>query len=99
VKITGNRVFLSEILTEVMALPEVADAQVVSRDNNGVTQIALFAVLKDASISTDGASKLRPLSSRVPHYMLPGEIQLFRQMPRTSNGKLDRQRLLRIAGY
>jgi acyl-coenzyme A synthetase/AMP-(fatty) acid ligase len=98
VKIKGNRVFLSEVLAEVMTLSTIADAQIVTRERNGVTEIVLFVAPKDTEEPIAARTLLKSLSSRLPNYMLPTAIEILQRLPRTSNGKPDRQRLLGMLG-
>lgn len=46
--------------------------------------------------NTDKDGMLKYLKSRLPRYMIPGEIMLLAAMPLTLNGKLDRKLLLSV---
>jgi acyl-coenzyme A synthetase/AMP-(fatty) acid ligase len=49
-------------------------------------------VVKSGQDLTAGVLK-RHLVERIPRYMLPARIDFLPALPRTSNGKIDRQRL------
>ncbi len=62
----------------------------ISTDYSGSS---LFDETKESS--TEIAEISKSISAILPGYMVPSEIRLLNQLPQTSNGKIDRQRLLK----
>ncbi|WP_444436135.1 non-ribosomal peptide synthetase family protein [Pseudomonas sp. A6] len=93
VKIRGFRVDLTEIESELLRLPAVAEA-VVLPGADGEEGTSAFVVLRDAA---DDATVLRQqLAERLPAAMVPRQVRSLTQLPRLPNGKLDRQALQRL---
>jgi aspartate racemase len=93
VKIRGLRVELDEIETTLGQHPAVREVAVVARMQlSGDTALAAFLVAH--SQESASASDVRAfLRSRLPGYMVPATFQFLGSLPRTSNGKIDRQKL------
>jgi amino acid adenylation domain-containing protein len=93
VKIRGLRVELDEIETVLSQYPAVREVSVVPRlQSSGDPTLAAFLVAHSReSMSTP---ELRAfLRVRLPGYMVPSTFQFPDTLPRTSNGKVDRQQL------
>ncbi len=93
VKIRGLRVEVDEIETVLSQYPTVREAVVVpkSQASGDATLVAFLVSHSNESTST---SELRAfLRTRLPSYMVPAKFQLLEYLPRTSNGKVDRQQL------
>ena len=94
VKLRGIRVELDEIealLAEHPALKEAAVVVAPSQPSGGVLLAAFIVAQPNQSIST---SELRAfLKKRLPSYMVPASFKICESLPRTSNGKIDRQKL------
>ncbi len=99
VKLRGYRIELGEIEAVLGAQPEIAEAAVVLREEEG-SDPHLVAYLVPSS-SQEGTSQsslsLRELRSRLsqwlPAYMQPASLVLLERLPLTPNGKLDRRSL------
>ncbi|MDX6742791.1 non-ribosomal peptide synthetase [Actinocorallia sp. A-T 12471] len=87
VKIRGFRIELGEIEAALAALPEVADAAVVARDN----RLVAYAVARGAAL--DVAYLRAALGEALPAHMVPALFQVLDRLPLTANGKLDRAAL------
>jgi len=86
VKIHGFRVELGEVEAALNAHPGLREAIAFAVDQ----QLVAVAVPEDGSISVLDVK--RHCASRLPRYMVPGDVRLVRALPRTSNGKADRVR-------
>lgn len=86
VKIHGFRVELGEVEVALNAHPGLREAIVFAVGQ----QLVAVAVPEDPSTSVLDVK--RHSASRLPRYMVPGDVRLVRALPRTSNGKADRVR-------
>ncbi|MDG4827789.1 amino acid adenylation domain-containing protein [Solwaraspora sp. WMMD1047] len=92
VKVRGNRVELGEVEAVLAAHPDVAEAAVVLV-GQGVEAV-LVAHLVGRPGSRPAALSVRGYAARrLPLYMVPGEIRIVPELPRTRNGKIDRTAL------
>ena len=90
IKIRGFRIELGEIEFKLSEDTLIADAIVLVRedaDNQHIT-----AYLTGDRIDLNGVHER--LSAGLPTYMLPTRYAILREIPRTSNGKVDRTALL-----
>jgi surfactin family lipopeptide synthetase A len=94
VKIHGLRIELGEIEAVLEQHPEVREAAVVTHTNgSGEPRLAAFVATRD-NFMTSSDEQRRFLQSRLPAYMIPASFHFLSSLPRTPNGKIDRQRLL-----
>jgi len=92
VKIRGFRIEPGEIEAMLLALPGVAQAAVIARDDGLGLQLVAYWV--PSALSDASAETLRPaLAAQLPDYMLPSAFVLLDALPLTPNGKLDRRAL------
>jgi L-proline---[L-prolyl-carrier protein] ligase len=86
VKIHGYRVELGEVEAALNAHDKVQEAIAFAHDQKLVVVI----------VPTDPALSVLEIkqhsASRLPRYMIPGDIRLVEKLPRTSSGKTDRVR-------
>jgi len=89
VKIRGFRIEPGEVEAQIAALPEVAAAAVVVRDDlPGGRGLVAFVALRSE------APALRAvLAERLPPYMLPSVFVVLPELPLTPVGKVDRRAL------
>ncbi|WP_326696607.1 amino acid adenylation domain-containing protein [Streptomyces sp. NBC_01754] len=93
VKIRGVRVELTEIEAAVTALPGVARAAVVVReDRSGDARLVAYAIPAPGA-RLDGAEARRSLARALPRALVPAAVVALRELPVTPNGKLDRAAL------
>jgi aspartate racemase len=92
VKVRGYRIELGEIETALTSHPSVrAAAARVWADREQRKSIAAYVVWDGGA---DAAGELRPfLKARLPDYMVPSAIAVIEALPRTPNGKIDRDAL------
>ncbi|HSK78180.1 MAG TPA: amino acid adenylation domain-containing protein, partial [Thermoanaerobaculia bacterium] len=84
VKIRGFRIELGEIEAVLAALPGVREAVVVASGQRLVAYVAGDVAVEDLR---------RPLSERLPDYMVPAAFVTLAELPLTANGKVDRKAL------
>jgi amino acid adenylation domain-containing protein len=107
VKVRGYRIELGEIEALLAAQPEVREAAVVVRgeqagDRRLVAYVAVGgaegggvpeAELDPAAVG-ELADRLRQaLQEKLPDYMVPAQLEVLAELPRTASGKVDRKAL------
>ena len=93
VKIRGYRVEIAEVELALVALDEIDEAFVLAgRDSNGEGYLVAYVVASGAATPSMSALRAR-LAKRLPSYMIPRTFVFMPTLPRTLNGKVDRQRL------
>ena len=97
VKIRGFRIELGEIEAALRALPEVADARVLCReDTPGDRRLAAYVVPRDPD--TSGAALREALRGELPEFMVPTLWATLSALPLTPTGKVDWRALPAIDG-
>ncbi|MDF5721977.1 MAG: amino acid adenylation domain-containing protein [Rhizonema sp. PD37] len=93
VKIRGFRIELGEIEAVLAQHPEVLQAVVIARENNGDKSLVGYLVLQSEKAPT--SSELRYfLKEKLPDYMIPSVFIFLEALPLTPNGKVNREALL-----
>ena len=96
-KVSGYRIEVGDVESNLLALPSVRDAVVTPVIKNGAAQsLAAFVVLTsriEASHFELTQSLRRQLAERLPVYMLPRKFVFLDAFPLTANGKADRAQL------
>lgn len=91
VKIRGFRIELGEIENQLLRIPVVKEAVVIARkDSNGNNK--LYAYLVSTEEIPDLILK-EHLLKELPDYMVPSHFLCLSKMPKTPNGKIDRNAL------
>jgi amino acid adenylation domain-containing protein len=91
VKIRGFRIELGEIEGQLLRHPQVKDAVVVARQDRTGEKFLCAYVVAPTELAT---SELKTwLGRALPEYMIPAIFIALRELPLTSNGKLDRRAL------
>ncbi|MGH8017132.1 MAG: amino acid adenylation domain-containing protein, partial [Opitutaceae bacterium] len=95
VKIRGFRIEPGEIEAALAALPEIAQAALVVREDlPGGKQLAAYVVTRGKTEASALARTLRDrLAATLPDYMLPASFTMMDRLPLTANGKVDKRRL------
>ncbi|HET6375694.1 MAG TPA: condensation domain-containing protein, partial [Methylocella sp.] len=92
VKIRGYRIELGEIEARLSAMPEInACAVILREDQPGDRRLAAYIV--PAGKELDIEALRSGLRQSLPDYMVPSVWVTLADLPRNSNGKLDRARL------
>jgi D-alanine--poly(phosphoribitol) ligase subunit 1 len=99
IKLSGYRIELGDIETNLRRLATVRDAVVIPVIKNGAAQsLTAFVTLEARDEASDFklARNLRSqLGQRLPEYMLPRKFVFLDHFPMTANGKVDRGALTR----
>src|SRR5262249_48923308 len=97
IKLSGYRIELGDVETNLRALPIIRDAIVMPVIKSGAAQsLTAFVTLLARSETSDFklAYNLRgQLAERLPAYMLPRKFVFLDAFPMTANGKVDRTAL------
>ncbi|MDY7105944.1 MAG: amino acid adenylation domain-containing protein [Actinomycetota bacterium] len=90
VKVRGHRVEPAEIEAAIAALDTVREAAVITEGTGASLRLVAF-VITDGTVTSD---ELRRRGAQVlPDHLLPARIELVADLPRTTNGKIDRAAL------
>ena len=89
IKIQGFRIELSEIEMSAKEFAAVNNVAVAYKNKYGVNEIALF--LENFSGNINELKK--KLTSRLPYYMIPSQINIITELPYNTSGKVDRVKL------
>ena len=87
VKVHGHRIELGEVEAALTGHPLLREALAFAIDQ----QLVAVAVSSDPAVSVLDIK--RHCAARLPRYMIPSEVRLVSQLPRTSSGKADRVRV------
>ncbi|NUP26471.1 MAG: amino acid adenylation domain-containing protein, partial [Nocardia sp.] len=93
VKVRGNRVELGEVDAALGARADIAFAVTVPRSTEGRPVALVSYVVPEPGTTVTGAELTAALAEALPPYMVPAAVILLDELPLTSNGKLDRDRL------
>jgi acyl-CoA ligase (AMP-forming) (exosortase A-associated) len=95
IKTQGYRVSPQEVEDLLCGMPEVSEAVAFGQYDNTLGQrIAAVVSLKKGSSATPEAVQ-RWCAEKAPQYLVPREIHVMSELPRTSTGKIDRSELKR----
>ncbi len=93
IKTRGYRVELGEIEAVMVAHPAIEEAAALAIPDAEIgNSIRAIVTLSDSHSVTSQELK-RHCAEKLPPYMIPEEIEFRDSLPRTGNGKIDRQRL------
>jgi len=93
IKSRGYRIELGDIESVLNGHPDVAQAVAIATSHaDWGSAIVAFVLTRDGVVVTERDIR-RHVASRLPQYMVPTNIHFVDELPRTSTGKVDRQRL------
>ena len=95
VKIRGFRIELGEIEATLMRHPHVSEGVVTVHEERGNKQLAAYYTSKNGD-QVESAQLRAFLSSSLPGYMTPSTFVHLASIPRTPNGKVNRNGLPKI---
>jgi syringomycin synthetase protein SyrE len=94
VKIRGFRVELGEIEATLRQHSKVKDVVALTRlDSPGEKRLVAYVVAKDGGTTVEQLKSW--LRGRLPEYMIPSALVVRKNIPITTNGKVDRNALLK----
>ncbi|MBW4566490.1 MAG: amino acid adenylation domain-containing protein [Tolypothrix carrinoi HA7290-LM1] len=91
VKVRGFRIELKEIEAALIALPQVAEAVVVTHSQTEEDKRLVAYIVANGSTNQNQLRTL--LKERLPDYMIPAALMFIDVMPLTAQGKIDRKGL------
>jgi amino acid adenylation domain-containing protein len=94
VKVRGVRIELGEVEAALLRHPAVREAVAMVREDGAAgPRLVAYAVLRPGHPSQDVAGLREALAGELPEPMVPAAIVEVGELPRLSNGKLDRAAL------
>ena len=94
IKIHGFRIEPGEIEAALCALPGIAQAAVVPReDQPGNNRLVAYLVMALGAEPCATAALREALGARLPYYMIPSAFVMLDALPLNANGKLKREAL------
>ena len=93
VKTRGYRVELGEVEAALHALGELRESAVVGVASGDFDGVALCCAYVPLAGTVDVPALRAALARTLPAYMLPSRWLALDELPKTSNGKIDRRRL------
>ncbi|RIU88535.1 AMP-binding protein [Oceanobacillus picturae] len=92
IKIRGFRIELGEINNVINSVDGVKEAVVLVKGNDENRYLCAYMVLDDVDLKSIKSS----IQNKLPHYMMPTSYVSLDKMPITTNGKVDKQALLKM---
>jgi amino acid adenylation domain-containing protein len=93
VKIRGHRVELDEVEAALLSNNKVEECAAFSVPDADGSQKIEAAVILVPDATTSATELIKPLKELLPWYAVPGTISITPTFPRTSSGKIDRNKL------
>ncbi|MFD9460106.1 amino acid adenylation domain-containing protein [Streptomyces sp. NPDC060027] len=93
VKVNGFRIELGEIAHFMNEVPHVKQSYVTTSEKESGEKVVVAFVVPASEACTPRACHDH-LVTRIPGYMMPGEIHVCHSLPLTGSGKVDRRALL-----
>ncbi|QJT01503.1 AMP-binding protein [Streptomyces asoensis] len=97
VKVRGYRIELGEVLAALRQVPGVVDCAVTTLRGDDGPQIVAAVAVGGSEPSPGGGFVRRHLAQCLPSYMLPEHVLVLPALPVGPTGKVDRERLARLA--
>lgn len=95
VKVRGHQVDIAHVEHVLRELESVKDAAIIA--TAAEPEVALVAFVVPRIIGLTGRDLRRELAARLPEFMVPSEFVILEEMPATTMGKADRDKLRRLA--
>ena len=95
-KVSGYRISPDEVEAALQALPMVAEVVVAGREHPPTGQAIIAAVVLAAAADNNEQALLAAARQLLPAYMVPARFVICAALPRSANGKFDRQAISRL---
>ncbi|NAS30800.1 amino acid adenylation domain-containing protein [Flavobacteriaceae bacterium R38] len=96
VKIRGYRIELDEIENTLVKHQEVEEAAVILVDNGNDDKQLMAVVLLNSESEIKNSDLITYCKSYLPHYAVPNKVHVLNAFPRTSSGKINRNKIKEI---
>jgi amino acid adenylation domain-containing protein len=96
IKLRGYRVELEEIDAAIISLRGVAEGATLIREDLRSQQTLIAFLVASQGMSLSDVEVKKGLQALLPDYMIPQLFIWIDEIPRNSNGKVDRQALLKM---
>ncbi|MGX2997533.1 amino acid adenylation domain-containing protein [Streptomyces sp. JNUCC 64] len=94
VKVRGHRIELGEIETALTRAPGVTQSVVVVKEERqGARRLIGYVTGGGTGTALDGPTVRQHVAGTLPEYMVPAVVVVLDALPRTANGKIDRDAL------
>lgn len=93
VKIRGYRIELSDIERNLEQYPPVKKCAVIVKNTSADAKMLVAYVVPQTHQAIDVDAIRLFLAKSIPHYMIPSVFYEVNELPLTSNGKIDKQKL------
>jgi amino acid adenylation domain-containing protein len=93
IKSRGFRIELGEIEVALNAMPELSECAVVAIPSAGFDGVSICCAYVPAASEVTTPRLRMGLGKALPSYMLPSHWMVFDELPKNSNGKIDRRRI------
>jgi acyl-coenzyme A synthetase/AMP-(fatty) acid ligase len=93
VKTRGHRVELDEVEAALCSHPAVSEAAAYLVSDGRGSHVILSTVTTHRGRPEDAAEIMRHARTRLPGYALPKDLIVASELPRTTSGKIDREKL------
>jgi amino acid adenylation domain-containing protein len=95
IKLRGYRIEPGEIETALKRQPDILDSAVVLRQDTPGDKRLIAYVVREQSVTSEfnQSAMMAALRKSLPEYLVPSAIMALPALPRTPNGKLDRNAL------
>ncbi|MDT8977089.1 amino acid adenylation domain-containing protein [Paenibacillus sp. chi10] len=93
VKVHGYRIETGEIESVLLRKLEIAEAAVIAHPELGTHKLVCYYTSRFEILPGDLRNQLREY---LPYYMMPAHFVLLDELPKTSNGKIDRKLLSKL---
>ncbi|MDB4956840.1 MAG: hypothetical protein JWO36_4409 [Myxococcales bacterium] len=95
IKSRGEKVPPKEVEAAIVSIAGVREAAVVGVPDEMLGQAIRAFVVLEPGVTLDARAIQRACQSRLESYMVPTDIVLRRDLPKSSNGKIDKSQLMR----
>jgi pyochelin synthetase len=97
VKMRGHRIELTEIETVLQSHSDVVGAVLIVLDDDVLHRRLVGFVQTNHDQSPDSIELTKYLATQLPEYMLPSQLFILAELPKSNNGKVDRKALQLLA--